>query len=150
MPFEPPELRYALDALAPHISTETLQYHHGKHHKKYVETLNKLVEGTEYADMPLEEVVRKAPPAKIYNNVSRSGRPFAGVFHGDEHDGGEAPQRNVPRRDDRRAQRGGLLLKRRLASRRVESAAGAAEDRRPEDQGDQLCGWGTHRNDSIQ
>jgi Fe-Mn family superoxide dismutase len=71
MSFKLPELPYALDALAPHISAETLEYHHGKHHKKYVDTLNKLVEGTEFADMPLEDVVRKAPPGKIFNNAAQ-------------------------------------------------------------------------------
>ena len=48
MPFELPPLPYAQDALAPHISAETLEYHYGKHHQTYVTNLNKLVEGTEF------------------------------------------------------------------------------------------------------
>lgn len=53
MPFALPQLPYAKDALAPHISAETLDYHHGKHHNAYVTKLNSLIEGTELADKPL-------------------------------------------------------------------------------------------------
>ncbi|HLR87617.1 MAG TPA: Fe-Mn family superoxide dismutase [Wenzhouxiangella sp.] len=60
MAFELPDLPYSLDALAPNISAETLEYHHGKHHQAYVTTLNKLVEGTDYANMSLEDVIRKS------------------------------------------------------------------------------------------
>ena len=55
-----PPLPFALDALAPHCSRETLEHHHGKHHKAYVENLNSLQEGTQFADMPLEEIIRKS------------------------------------------------------------------------------------------
>src|SRR5215210_6493800 len=55
---ELPPLPYALDALEPHMSAETLEYHHGKHHKAYVEKLNKLIAGTGYEQMALEEIVR--------------------------------------------------------------------------------------------
>lgn len=60
MKHELPQLPYALDALAPHVSKETLEFHHGKHHKAYVDKLNALIEGTEFADMPLEDIIRKA------------------------------------------------------------------------------------------
>ena len=48
-----PELPYAKNALAPHISKETIEYHYGKHHATYVANLNKLIPGTEFADVPL-------------------------------------------------------------------------------------------------
>jgi superoxide dismutase, Fe-Mn family len=71
MPFKLPELPYALDALAPHISAETLQFHHGKHHAKYVDTLNELTKGTEWAEQRLEDVVRKAAPGPLANNAGQ-------------------------------------------------------------------------------
>jgi Fe-Mn family superoxide dismutase len=60
MPFELPALPYAKDALAPHLSQETLEFHHGKHHQAYVTKLNAAVEGTPYAKLDLAELVRKA------------------------------------------------------------------------------------------
>jgi Fe-Mn family superoxide dismutase len=65
-----PDLPYARDALAPHISAETLDYHHGKHHKAYVDNLNKLIAGTEFEDMPLERIVQKASGG-IFNNAAQ-------------------------------------------------------------------------------
>jgi len=70
MKHEMPELRYAHDALAPKMSAETLAFHYGKHVKTYVDNLNKLVAGTPYADMPLEEIVTKADGA-VYNNAAQ-------------------------------------------------------------------------------
>jgi superoxide dismutase, Fe-Mn family len=63
MPIAFPDLPYPADALAPHISADTLKLHHGKHHKAYVDKLNKAIEGTDYAGLPLEEIVRKAREA---------------------------------------------------------------------------------------
>jgi len=60
MKIELPELPYAMNALEPYISQETLEYHYGKHHKAYVDKTNTMIEGTEYANMPLEDIVRKA------------------------------------------------------------------------------------------
>ncbi|MCC5859998.1 MAG: superoxide dismutase [Fe] [Ectothiorhodospiraceae bacterium] len=60
MKHELPELPYAKNALEPHISAETLEYHHGKHHKAYVDKLNDLIPGTEFENMPLEDIIRKA------------------------------------------------------------------------------------------
>jgi Fe-Mn family superoxide dismutase len=68
--FELPALPYALDALQPYISKETLEYHHGKHHKAYVDKLNELIVGTEYADMKLEEIVKKAS-GPVFNNAGQ-------------------------------------------------------------------------------
>ncbi len=70
MTFSLPQLPYALDALAPHISKETLEYHYGKHHQTYVTNLNKLVEGTEFAHMSLEEIIKHAKGG-IFNNAAQ-------------------------------------------------------------------------------
>ena len=56
-----PELPYNLDGLSPYISQETLEFHHGKHHQTYVDNLNKLISGTEFENMTLEEIVEKSP-----------------------------------------------------------------------------------------
>jgi len=60
MPFTLPDLPFARDALAPHMSAETLDYHHGKHHKAYVDKTNGLIEGTELAGASLVEVIKAA------------------------------------------------------------------------------------------
>ena len=60
MKIELPELPFAMNALEPYISQETLEYHHGKHHKAYVDKTNALIEGTEYANMELEAIIKKA------------------------------------------------------------------------------------------
>ena len=65
-----PQLPYPIDALAPAYSKETLEYHHGKHHKAYVDNLNKLQVGNEFENMPLEEIVKKSSGA-IYNNSAQ-------------------------------------------------------------------------------
>jgi len=70
MAFELPALPYAQDALQPHISSETLEYHYGKHHKTYVDKLNGLVEGTDLADKTLEEVV-KCSDGGVFNNAAQ-------------------------------------------------------------------------------
>ncbi|MCB1856458.1 MAG: superoxide dismutase [Fe] [Halieaceae bacterium] len=70
MAFELPALPYAQDALEPHISAETLEYHHGKHHKTYVDKLNGLVEGTDLASKSLEEVV-KTSDGGVFNNAAQ-------------------------------------------------------------------------------
>lgn len=60
MAFELPDLPYAYDALAPHMSQETLEFHHDKHHLAYVNTGNGLIEGTDFASMDLDEICKKA------------------------------------------------------------------------------------------
>jgi superoxide dismutase, Fe-Mn family len=65
-----PPLPFSLDALAPHMSRETLEYHHGKHHNAYVGNLNNLQKGTEFEAMPLEDIVRKSSGG-IYNNAAQ-------------------------------------------------------------------------------
>ena len=70
-----PPLPYAEDALAPHISAETLKTHHGKHHKTYVDKVNAAIEGTELADKTLEEIVHHAEGSGnkgLFNNAAQS------------------------------------------------------------------------------
>ncbi|MEO6123725.1 MAG: superoxide dismutase [Ilumatobacteraceae bacterium] len=71
MTIELPPLPYALDALAPHISQETLEFHYGKHHQSYVTKLNKLIEGTDQADATLEEIVLGADAGGLFNNAAQ-------------------------------------------------------------------------------
>ncbi len=70
MAFELPKLPYALDALQPHISKETLEFHYGKHHNGYVVKLNELVAGTPFANSSLEDVVRKSS-GPVFNNAAQ-------------------------------------------------------------------------------
>ncbi|MGQ7097384.1 hypothetical protein ACUOAQ_03420, partial [Escherichia sp. SP-MK] len=60
MSFELPALPYAKDALAPHISAETIEYHYGKHHQTYVTNLNNLIKGTAFEGKSLEEIIRSS------------------------------------------------------------------------------------------
>lgn len=75
MAFELPPLPYASDALSPHLTAETLSFHHGKHHNAYVTNLNNLAKGTEYESMSLEAVIKatagKADKAGIFNNAAQ-------------------------------------------------------------------------------
>jgi Fe-Mn family superoxide dismutase len=75
MAFTLPELPYGKDALVPVISQETIDYHYGKHHKAYVDNLNKFAAGTKYEKMSLEEVVKasqgQASEKKIFNNSAQ-------------------------------------------------------------------------------
>lgn len=69
--FELPLLPYPMDALEPYISKRTMEFHYGKHHKAYVDNLNKLVKDTEFENMPLEDVIQ--------NTVDR--KEFTGIFN---------------------------------------------------------------------
>jgi Fe-Mn family superoxide dismutase len=71
MAFELPPLPYSLNALAPNISKETLEYHYGKHHLAYVNNLNNLIPGTEFEGLTLEEIIKKAPPGPVFNNAAQ-------------------------------------------------------------------------------
>lgn len=70
MKFELPPLPYPKDGLSPHISAETLEFHYEKHHKTYVDNLNKLVPNTEYENMDLESIIKKAS-GPIFNNAAQ-------------------------------------------------------------------------------
>ncbi|MYM32579.1 superoxide dismutase, Fe-Mn family [Duganella sacchari] len=65
-----PPLPYAIDALAPAISQETLEYHYGKHHQTYVTNLNNLIKGTEFENLSLEEIIKKSSGG-IFNNSAQ-------------------------------------------------------------------------------
>ena len=66
-----PQLPYAKDALAPHMSAETFDYHYSKHHQAYVTNLNNLIKGTEYENLDLEAIIKKAPAGGVYNNSAQ-------------------------------------------------------------------------------
>jgi Fe-Mn family superoxide dismutase len=70
MAFELPDLPYARDALAPTISEDTLNYHYGKHHQAYVNKLNDAIEGTEYENMSLEDIIKKSDGG-LFNNAAQ-------------------------------------------------------------------------------
>jgi len=70
MAFELPALPYAQDALAPHISAETMEYHYGKHHQTYVDNLNKAVAGTADENASLEDIIMKAE-GPLFNNAAQ-------------------------------------------------------------------------------
>ena len=69
--FTLPKLPWPEDGAAPLISKETISYHYGKHHAAYVTNLNKLVKGTPYAGMALEDIVKKAPTGPLFNNAAQ-------------------------------------------------------------------------------
>lgn len=65
-----PPLPYAMDALAPHISKETFEFHYGKHHQAYATNLNNLIKGTEFESMSLEDIIKKSS-AGVFNNSAQ-------------------------------------------------------------------------------
>ncbi|MFO3085285.1 superoxide dismutase [Fe] [Legionella pneumophila serogroup 1] len=90
MTFTLPQLPYALDALAPHVSKETLEYHYGKHHNTYVTNLNKLIPGTEFESLTLEEIIMKAKGG-IFNNAAQVWN-HTFYWHGMSPNGGGEPK----------------------------------------------------------
>lgn len=66
-----PALPYDKEALAPHISSETLDFHYGKHHATYVDKLNGLIKGTEFEEASLEEIISKASAGPVFNNAAQ-------------------------------------------------------------------------------
>ncbi|MBV5323890.1 MAG: superoxide dismutase [Fe], partial [Rhodospirillaceae bacterium] len=75
MAFTLPDLPYDKSALEPHMSAETFDYHHGKHHKAYVDKVNAAIEGTDLASKPLEEIVHHAEGSGnkgLFNNAAQS------------------------------------------------------------------------------
>ena len=73
MAFNLPPLPYAYDALQPHMSAETLEFHHDKHHKAYLDAMTPMIEGTEYASMPIEDIVQKSysDDPKLFNQAGQ-------------------------------------------------------------------------------
>lgn len=71
MPIELPALPYPLDALAPYISKETLEYHYGKHHKAYVDKLNLLLPGSGLEGLTLENIIKESAKGPLFNNAAQ-------------------------------------------------------------------------------
>lgn len=71
MTYEQPRLPYSREALAPAISAETIDYHYGKHEKTYIDNLNRLIKDTEFAELELEEIIRRSTGA-LFNNASQA------------------------------------------------------------------------------
>ncbi len=94
-----PELPYANDALEPHISAETLDFHHGKHHRTYVDNLNKLIKSTEFEPLSLEDIVRKSSGG-IFNNAAQVWN-HTFLWHSMSPDGGGDPQGHLADAIDR-------------------------------------------------
>ena len=88
MTYTQPTLPYANDALEPVISRETIDYHYGKHEKAYIDNLNRLIKGTQYEDMDLEEVIRHADGA-LFNNASQAWNHIFYFFTFAPNSGGE-------------------------------------------------------------
>lgn len=78
--YSQPKLPYAPDALAPIISSETISYHWGKHEKTYIDNLNKLIRDTEWEDMPLEDIIKKAS-GPLFNNASQAWNTYSTSSH---------------------------------------------------------------------
>ena len=93
-PFTLPALPYESNALEPHITANTLSFHHGKHHNAYVTNLNKLVEGTDLASLSLEDIMKKtagvADKAGIFNNAAQIWN-HTFYWHSMKPNGGGAP-----------------------------------------------------------
>ncbi len=66
-----PQLPYEPDALSPHLSKETLEFHYGKHHQTYITNLNNQIKGTEFENLPLEEIVKKSSGG-VFNNAAQT------------------------------------------------------------------------------
>ena len=89
MQHELPKLPYAMDALAPHVSKETFEFHHGKHHQAYVTNLNGLIKGTEFENASLEDIVRKSSGGVLNNAAQVWNHTF--FWHSMKPNGGGRP-----------------------------------------------------------
>lgn len=88
MKYSQPQLPYAADALEPAISRRTVDFHYGKHEKAYIDNLNNLIEGTEFADLPLEEIIHDAK-GPLFNNASQAWNHIFYFFSFSPDGGGE-------------------------------------------------------------
>lgn len=88
MNYSQPDLPYASDALEPVISKETIEYHYGKHEKAYIDNLNRLIKGSQYEDMELEEIIRNSDGA-LFNNASQAWNHIFYFFSFAPNTGGE-------------------------------------------------------------
>ena len=112
MPVTLPELPYAKTALAPHISAETLEFHHDKHHAAYVTNLNKAIAGKPEDSMTLEQIIEKAEPGPVFNNAAQvwnhtfywhSMKPNGGGAPTGDHRRGDQQATSAPSRSSRRS-----------------------------------------------
>ena len=94
-----PPLPFAKDALSPHISAETLEYHYGKHHQAYVNNLNQIIPGTKYENLPLEDIVRSSE-GKIFNNAAQVWN-HTFYWNSMKQGGGGKPQGDLAKQIDR-------------------------------------------------
>jgi Fe-Mn family superoxide dismutase len=95
MSFELPKLPYALDALQPYISKETMEFHYGKHHQAYINNLNNLIPGTKFENASLEQIIREADGAIFNNGAQVWNHTF--YFTGFSPVGVKEPQGNLAR-----------------------------------------------------
>jgi Fe-Mn family superoxide dismutase len=94
MSVEFPDLPYAIDALEPHVSARTLEFHHGKHHKAYIDKLNAAIGGTAYDDQSLEQIILGAHDASdtgVFNNAAQAWN-HTFLWHSMSPNGGGEPQ----------------------------------------------------------
>jgi Fe-Mn family superoxide dismutase len=94
MSVEFPDLPYAIDALEPHVSAKALEFHHGKHHKSYVDKLNAAIQGTAYEDQSLETIMTRAHEAgetAVFNNAAQAWN-HSFLWHSMSADGGGEPK----------------------------------------------------------
>jgi Fe-Mn family superoxide dismutase len=99
MTFELPALPYAEDALEPVYTARTISFHYGKHHKTYLDTLNKLTEGTDLADKALEDVIKGAAPGPVFNNAAQVWN-HTFFWNGMKPGGGGAPEGDLAAKID--------------------------------------------------
>lgn len=99
MKYNPPQLPYAADSLEPAISRRTVDFHYGKHEKAYIDNLNNLIEGTEFADLPLEEIIHDAK-GPLCNNASQAWNHIF-YFFSFSPDGGGEPEGELREAIDR-------------------------------------------------
>jgi Fe-Mn family superoxide dismutase len=88
MKYTQPKLPYTTDALAPAISRQTVEYHYGKHAKTYIDNLNNLIEGTEFDDLPLEDIIQSAKGA-LFDNAAQAWNHIFYFFSLSPYGGGE-------------------------------------------------------------
>lgn len=99
MKYSQPQLPYAADALEPAISRRTVDFHYGKHEKACIDNLNNLIEGTEFADLPLEEIIHDAK-GPLFNNASQAWNHIF-YFFSFSPDGGGEPEGELREAIDR-------------------------------------------------
>lgn len=99
MEYTKPQLPYAEDALEPVISRRTIEFHYGKHEQAYIDNLNKLIEGTEFAELPLEDVIHDAK-GPLFNNASQAWNHIF-YFFSFSPDGGGEPEGDLRKAIDR-------------------------------------------------